>query len=407
MQSFPRTSRAVLAAGLVALMAQGRAACDDSYDRDPDTIQRVIAESRRKWSAEEERRQGQRVADEIDRAIGVVDWPEQLERVQRIVADLAAHSDRPDVVYSVAILDTNLPNAMAIPGGFIRVTRGLLDMVQSDHELAGVLGHEMAHNCLYHGLRQAERDSKWERAQLVLVAGAILGAMAGRGGLDMMDLPVVAMAARIGMLSSYSRRYEREADWNGLRYCHEAGYDASGFYTFMERLMAWEAQQGWRRLPEHFRGWDEHPPTQQRLAEVMSYYSEKGIVFNRARVCRGFRARVTSVEVAQGLTVWEVRFGELVIFQPAATPVGGQTPEQRARAIAERINTLVERYGITAQSVSYRESPPTVTLHRLSVIEIQKEDADLVGLQPAQYAEAVYRAFRNAIYHSEISSKLP
>lgn len=402
-----------LLVGLLACLAAAPARAEDEvrYDRDPTVIQERVAECGRKWPIEHEREVGGPVAEEYDRETGTVDWPDQVARVEEIVRRLEAASDRPDVEYNVKILDDPLPNAMAIPGGYIRVTTGLLQMVQSDHELAGVLAHEMAHNCLYHGLRQVEDDSKWEKGQLLAVIGVIAGAMTGAldsSTADLQNLPYMVMLARVGWLAGYSRRYEYEADWSGLRYMTAAGYDPSGFYTFMKRLINWEFQNGWRRLPEEYQGWDSHPPTQERLRMVSDFLEERNLVVNRANVCRGFVASAREREVAEGRRLWEVRFGDLVIFQPSDQPVGGLTPQQRAEAIASQINLLVARRGIGTYSIKKRGGdPPSVVLHNVAVIEIHPEDAKLVGLTQEGYLDLAVNAFLDAIYDAEKRCESP
>jgi Zn-dependent protease with chaperone function len=378
------------------------------YQRDPETIRKDIAGWSERWPLEEERKVGKDVAKEVDEAYGLLDWPEQTERIKHIVERLARASDRPAVEYDVAILDTSIPNAMAITGGYIRVTRGLLEMVQSDDELAGVLGHEMAHNTLFHGLRQAERDSDWQKLEMIALLGVLVGA--GLSGdpsvLQTLDVITLSMFARIGVLSSYSRRYEHEADWTGLRYAHDAGYDPTGFYTFMERLHSYElTSQPMLPSDDPRRRWDSHPLTPQRLAEIRSYFHQQSLSFNRAAVCDGFVATVRRSEVAEGLRVWEVLFHDQVIYQLSPEPVDGASPAERAREIANRINDLVQRRGIDVPSLGVRKSSGYVTLHGLYCIPVHEADARLMGMTLEEYTEASYKAFRSAVYQAEQDSR--
>jgi Zn-dependent protease with chaperone function len=382
------------------------------YDRDPEVIRQVVEDSRKRWSPEAEQKIGKPVVEEYEKAVPRLDWPDQQARVQAIVDRIAAVSDRPEVHYEVGILDDASPNAMAIPGGYIRVTRGLLDMVQSDDELAGVLAHEIAHNCLYHGMRQVQEDSKWSKLQILSVLATVAAAAAGAldaKSADLQNLPWMIMMARAGWLQGYSRRYEYEADWSGMRYQMAAGYDPSGFYTFMRRMMNWEDRNGWRRVPEDFTAWDSHPPTQDRLLYVGEFFSEHDVSLNIARVCRGFVAVARQTEVGEGNTVWEVCFGDRVIFQPAQTDVAGQSAEQRATTIAERINRLVAQRGARHSYVEGHSTAqnPWVGLCGAPVISIAPEDARLVGLTPAAYTDQVTDAFREAIYHAEQVSMEP
>lgn len=408
----PWRSLPIIFAFLIPLLGAWPAIAQDDddvdYQRDPATIRQDIQSWSQRWNAEHERKVGEEVAREVDKAYGLVDWPEQMQRVTEIVNRLAKVSDRPNVQYDVGILDTGIPNAMAITGGYIRVTRGLLDMVQSDDELAGVLGHEMAHNTLFHGLRQAERDAKWQKWEMIALLGILVGAgLSGDAGvLQSLDLVTLSMFARMGVLSSYSRRYEHEADWTGLRYTHEAGYNATGFYTFMERLMSYElTNQVVLPRDDPGRKWDSHPLTTQRLAEIRSYFSQQGLTFNRAAVCDGFVATVRQSEVAEGLRVWEVLFHSQVVYQLSSEPVGGQSPGERAQSIADRINSLVQRRGIDVPSLGIRKSSGVITLHGLACINVDEVDAKLLGMSVPDYTDAVYKAFRSAVYAAERTSR--
>lgn len=403
---------AVLAAA-AALRAPATAAeTRTRYDRDPEVIRQVVDDCRKRWTPEAEQKVGKPVVEEYEKAVPRLDWPDQQARVQAIVDRIAAVSDRPDVHYEVGILDDSSPNAMAIPGGYIRVTRGLLDMVQSDDELAGVLAHEIAHNCIYHGMRQMQEDSKWSKMQILSVIATVAAAASGAlnsNTADLQSLPWMVMMARVGWLSGYSRRYEYEADWSGMRYQLASGYDPSGFYTFMRRMMNWEDEKGWHRVPEDFTGWDSHPPTQDRLLYVGEFFAEHDVSLNIARVCRGFVAVARQTEIGAGSAVWEVCFGDRVIFQPAQTPVDGQSAEERATTIAERINRLVAQRGARHSYVEGHSSSrsPWVGFCGAPVITVAPEDARLVGLTTAAYTDQVTDAFREAIYHAEQVSMEP
>jgi len=389
-----------------------RAADDPAldYDRDPARIHLEIVDWARKWSLDAERARGKPVVDEVDKTYGLVDDPEQLDRLRKIVERIAAASDRPDMKYDVAILNSPEPNAMAVTGGYVRVTNSLLTMAQSDDELAGVLAHEIGHVCLYHGLRQADRDAKWQKLELIAILGVLAGAMASKNAdlLQVFDAVQLSMFARIGILSSYSRQYEHEADWNGLRYTHAAGYDATGFYTFMERLLMYELESGNRRLAnDPSTVWDDHPLTALRLNEIRSYFVDQSLPFNRARVCKGFVATVDQAQVAQDLRLWEVKFGGRVIYQLSDQPIDGVGPQERAEAVAKRINDLVDRGGIDIDVLNIRPSTGVITLHGFPVMSVQEQDAKVLGLGQTDYARQVYGAFRAAVYQAVRRSKTP
>src|SRR5437899_11578725 len=108
-------------------------------------------------SAAEERRIGAEQAAEVARTIGLVDDPRLATYVQEVGRRLSARSPRRDVTYTFAVVDMAEPNAFALPGGEIFVSRGLLVLANSEDELAGVLGHEIGHVAARHAARRVTR----------------------------------------------------------------------------------------------------------------------------------------------------------------------------------------------------------------------------------------------------------
>jgi len=143
-------------------------------------------------------------------------------RVSRIGQAVAARSKTPNLPYRFRVIDQREPNAFALPGGPIYVTEGLLQMVGNDDaQLAGVLGHEIAHITERHSVRQLERQN---------LIGAAIGILTeGRTS------QVVSILANLESLS-YSRDQERSADSKGAVYSRSAGYDPMGLVRFLEQL---------------------------------------------------------------------------------------------------------------------------------------------------------------------------
>jgi predicted Zn-dependent protease len=172
--------------------------------------------------------------------------------VEAIVARLSQAILQPDMCqallcprnggYAVEIVDEPSVNALT-DGETIYVTRGLLDFVANDGELAAVLSHEVAHGLLDH------RSSKEQDAML----GALLGAVAGSAfGVDASGL-----GADLGALS-YSKEYEREADYVGLYIMARAGYGLYDAYTMWQRMAGISASRG--------SFLDTHPAFSERVA---------------------------------------------------------------------------------------------------------------------------------------------
>lgn len=152
---------------------------------------------------------------------GVYDEKPELNRlVEQIGRKLAATSERPNLPWTFTILDTPMVNAMALPGGYIYITRGMLERINSEDELAGVIGHEIAHVTARHSAQQISRS---QVAQLGMVLGAVIaGPQAAQqyGQLAQLGLSL--------LFQRYSRQHETEADLLGTGYMAEARFNPIG-----------------------------------------------------------------------------------------------------------------------------------------------------------------------------------
>jgi predicted Zn-dependent protease len=142
---------------------------------------------------------------------------------------LASASRRSDIAYHFTVLDTEMENAFALPGGYVYVTRGLLAMMNNEAELAGVLGHEIGHVV---GRDSATLMSQSMIAQIAVLAGAA-GAAAGGTSPE--------LAAATGQLFNavmlgYSREKEYRADEQSVEYTMKAGYDPLQMANFLRTL---------------------------------------------------------------------------------------------------------------------------------------------------------------------------
>lgn len=145
---------------------------------------------------------------------GVYDDPVVGAYVADVTRRITRVTQQPDQPYRVTVLNSEIVNAFALPGGYVYVTRGLLALVDDEAELAGVLGHEIGHVIARHG---AQRKTAALGASVI---GAVLGAVVGNTAVNQ----VVGLGGQ-GLIASYSRDQEYEADTLGVRYLAAAGYD--------------------------------------------------------------------------------------------------------------------------------------------------------------------------------------
>ena len=169
---------------------------------------------------------------------------------------VAAVSHRPNLQYHYTVLDTPVVNAFALPGGHIYITRGILEMMNSEEELAGVLGHETGHVTARHSVQQMSQ------AQLYGALGTLAAVAAGpRAGGQVEQLAQVGIQAA---LMGHSRKDEFQADELGVVYADRASYNPDGarrMLVMLDRL--YPAQPA--ALEKIFQS---HPPPADRVARV-------------------------------------------------------------------------------------------------------------------------------------------
>lgn len=156
----------------------------------------------------------------------------QVQRVGQAIATAAAE-DIPDAAWEFVVFDDPSANAFALPGGKVGVFTGLLDLVETDDELAVVMGHEVAHVGLRHGNQRAS-------AEILRQLGALAtDHLAREHGVDQQVAGAVyEYGTTLGFMLPYSRTHEREADALGLYYMAQAGYDPEAAISFWEKMAA-------------------------------------------------------------------------------------------------------------------------------------------------------------------------
>ena len=142
---------------------------------------------------------------------------------ERVGNRVAKESSRPDLKYHFTILNDDTVNAFAVPGGFVYITRGLLMHLNSESELAAVLGHEIAHITEKHALRSQGRGKLLGAATIVT---AILTGTPGVQQIGNLFSDV--------LLKGYSREFELEADEVGALYMAKAGYSPEAMLRTIE-----------------------------------------------------------------------------------------------------------------------------------------------------------------------------
>lgn len=223
-------------------------------------------------------RVGSEESEKVDAALGLVKDPALTAYVSAIGRRLARHAPRYRFEYTFRIVDQDEPNAFALPGGFIYISRGLLALSNSEDELANVIGHEIAHVAARHAAARQQ------------VADA---------------MPGVVQFLAIGSLAGYSRGQEKEADRLGQGIAALAGYDPEHMAEFLRDLEFMERLRlGASRRPFFL---DTHPSTGHRAAEAaqrargIAWTPKPGVAKSQEDFLRHLEGLVVGISGAEGV----------------------------------------------------------------------------------------------------------
>ncbi len=268
---------AFLAAGLAvsacggssASRGSGRGVPQDEDEKKPEIILRTEAD---------DERAGAEISKEVGGAMGILDNPKLSAYVNALGQRLVRYAPGHRFSYTFQIVDQDTPNAFALPGGFVYVSRGLLILSNSEDELANVIGHEITH--------VASRHSAGRQTMIKGVPG-----------------PLQFFAMR--SIAQYSRDQEREADRLGQGISGLAGFDPGGMAEFLRNLEFTERLRlGASRLPSFM---DTHPATVERAATTAArargirWRRTPGIVKNRADYLSRLEGLVIGTAASEGV----------------------------------------------------------------------------------------------------------
>jgi predicted Zn-dependent protease len=203
------------------------------------------------YSLEGEIRMGKQYAMMVESSSKMISDPVVTEYVNRVGQNLVRNSDA-QVPFTIKVIDSDVVNAMALPGGFFYVNSGLILAADEEAELAGVMAHEIAHVCARHATRQMTRANLANigTIPLIFVGGGIGYAVRSAAGIG---LPLTFV--------SFQRGFEAEADYLGLQYMYKTGYDPQAFVAFFEKIEALEKKKP-GTLDKAF---STHPQTPDRI----------------------------------------------------------------------------------------------------------------------------------------------
>lgn len=229
----------------------------------------------------EEEDLARQVMGSILRQAPMVDDPDIVAYVNKIGKRILAHIPEQPFKYHFYVIDQEAYNAFATPAGHIFVYTGLLAAMEKEEELAGILGHEIAHVTCRHISQKIERSKKLQVATLAGVAAGILMGMAGGGGAAASAMTTGSMAAGTSVELAYSRDNEIQADQLGLEYLSAAGYNADGLLKILKKIRS-KTWFGKDIVPTYLMT---HPAVEDRITYIGSYLEGvKGTAADKPKV---------------------------------------------------------------------------------------------------------------------------
>jgi predicted Zn-dependent protease len=238
------------------------------------------------YSIESEIRMGKEYATQIESSLKLVTDPVINEYVNRVGQNLVRNSDA-KVPFTIKVVDSDVINAMALPGGFFYVNSGLILAADDEAELAGVMAHEIAHVAARHTTRQLTRAQFINYASLPLI---FVG-----GGIGLAAREAAGIGVPLTFLK-FSRGFEAEADYLGIQYMYKAGYDPNEFVNFFEKIQAQEK----KRPGSMAKVFADHPQTPDRISksqeEIATILPSKEQYVETTSEFNEIKARLAAIE---------------------------------------------------------------------------------------------------------------
>lgn len=323
----------------------------------------------------EEESLGRRFATQIERGVKLVSGP-LADRVCRIGDSLAAVANSHQVPgifgsnefrefkYRFKVIDSPDVNAFSLPGGYVYVNSGLVNLAESDDELAGVLAHEIAHVAHHHAIALMQSQKTLDKYMALATFASILG---NARGSDLQHLLLGVQTLRLGKLNQYTMIAEEDADRTAVEYMLLAGYNPQGFIDFLHKLDKKRVENP--DLPLGI--FQTHPAPHRRIACIAQMLESRGVqvcTYMSSEPVRAY-ARLVDSEAA----LFQVVVLDRVVITPALSR-SGTTSRERAEEISSRINQVLES-GVSCFDVDLDHNTFSVVVRGSKLLTIEPEDA--------------------------------
>lgn len=335
---------------------------------------------------ENDAKRGKEYSEIVEKELKLSKDQAAIDRVQRIGAELSKICNENllavtwgdkrlnPFTYTFKVVEGDDVNAFSLPGGYIYIYEGLMKFAESDDELAGVIGHEIAHAAFRHLAVLEREQSKVSVAQIPLLLATIL--TGGRIGPEFLQLGSLVGQA---LGSGWSVEAELASDYGGLQLLRKSSYNPVGMLTFMERLAKRD------RVAEGAIDWGiyrTHPPSRQRADALIQRLAEANVAIRRSAVSTSFR-----VQVKETSEIW---FAGRKLFK-----FGGNEAVVRANEAAVELNGFLDE---VPALFDLKMDGGTVFGRRERLFEIREDDLALNGGSVDVAKASVLAELRKAIY---------
>ena len=358
-------------------------------------------------AGDRETKMGKQGTVNVEKDIKLITDPVLLDRVNKIGQAIAAVANADQVnasygsskvckfEYKFKIVDDKSINAFSLPGGIVYVNKGLLDYVQSDHELAGVLAHEIAHASHHHLVYLMKEENRMDSQIALMMAIGILGKI---NSTDLGNLLLGAQFVRIAKTSGYGQKAENDADATAVYYTNKAGYKPVGMLTFMERLAVDHANS-----PQvDFGILQTHPAPRDRCRAIIAELKSLNVSINRRAVTNKLKI-ATEKTVINDQTVTKVVIDGNVLFEPASID-GKIVSVDRANAIATKLNQLLDAEPVL-RDITLSADKKSVLVRGEPVIAVTEQDCRLQGKLAVEIAGDAEKVLKRAVWQDCIAKR--
>jgi len=345
--------------------------------------------------ADSEAKQGEAASAAVNKEAKLVTDPAVLLRVNTIGQKLAAIANADQIPalfgnnkmypfkWHFFVIEDKDVNAFSLPGGYVYVNSGLLKMVRSDDELAGVLAHEITHSEHHHLQALSHEQSKMTTQMMGILLAALVAHVNSR---DLANIAAGTQYTQMGVLNTrYSQAAERDADNGGTILMTKAGYNPVGMLTFMQLL-----QQIGDRGPKVELGiLQDHPLTPERVSAIDAQLKELNVAVTPQAVREATGAPRATVHQAVG-------GGEEIEYAGKTLPALSDPDDVRAKAAISQFNMLLDT-GLSLYQISSKGSQ--VLVSDRPIITMTAADAALhPGATPETLARLAADALRGGLY---------